>query len=280
MESKRYLAVFCGLILLVSGCGVKFWYNQLDWLVPWYLDDYIELNDKQQQQLQQLLNTKVKWHRGKQLPLYVTWLEQLRSDLKSGAIQQTYDAHSQQLTEFYQALLEELAGDVAEIMIELDPNQVQELLANLQRNDREWAQRNDERNNDQRIEYRQQRIEDNLSDWIGKLSKSQKRLIAEWASQHKPTSVERLAYRKRWREALEAQLSQQYSPQKLADLEQVFINYRSYQGAPLVQLTEHNKQLTKRYLLTIYASLSERQQKRLLNKIADYHEDFSDLASN
>lgn len=275
--NKQKLILIVLFTLVLSGCGVKFWYNQLDWLVPWYIDDYVELSSQQQQQLERALMAKTKWHRSQQLPLYVAWLEQLQQDLKSGAIHQTYDTHSQTLSGFYQVLLEELAVEVAAILLEFDSQQSQELLQQLLQNDQEWAERIQARSAEEYVQHRQERIADNVSDWIGKLSKQQKAIIAEWVATTQQTATERLAYRARWREALKQQLALDYSPRKQQGLVQVFLNYRSYQSESFKQMSQHNNLLAKQYLLRLYDSLSNRQQRRLLNKLADYHEDFSDL---
>ena len=34
--------------LVLSACGIKLIYNRLDWVVPFYVDDYITLDEDQQ----------------------------------------------------------------------------------------------------------------------------------------------------------------------------------------------------------------------------------------
>ena len=37
-------------VLTLTSCSSTFLYNQLDWLIPWYLDDYVDLTRAQKKQ--------------------------------------------------------------------------------------------------------------------------------------------------------------------------------------------------------------------------------------
>ena len=43
---RRAVAILV-LVGMTSGCAVKLVYNQLDWLIPWYLSDYLDMNGEQ-----------------------------------------------------------------------------------------------------------------------------------------------------------------------------------------------------------------------------------------
>ena len=71
----------------LSACmGVKFTYNNLDWLLPWYVEDYITLTDIQEEQFEQEFEDLWAWHRENELPKYVTSLKQLEEDIAEDAI--------------------------------------------------------------------------------------------------------------------------------------------------------------------------------------------------
>ena len=46
----RHIVLTILLLVSVTGCSSKFAYNNLDWLVYWYVDDYIEFSDQQEEQ--------------------------------------------------------------------------------------------------------------------------------------------------------------------------------------------------------------------------------------
>ena len=45
--------LLCSLLLLGACSGSNFVYNQLDFILPWYVDDYAELNTKQDAYLEE-----------------------------------------------------------------------------------------------------------------------------------------------------------------------------------------------------------------------------------
>ena len=60
-EMKRKSLIVLTVILL-SGCGPRFYYNQLDWLIPSFLSDYISLNSEQKSLLKAQLQKQIEWH--------------------------------------------------------------------------------------------------------------------------------------------------------------------------------------------------------------------------
>ena len=101
MKCKHWLTLIAA-VLLLQGCSIKFWYNRLDWVVPWYVDDYVELSGQQEEQLEKLMLLKTEWHRKNELPRYIAWLDSLDKDIRNKQVEQRYDFHRQQLSNFYQ----------------------------------------------------------------------------------------------------------------------------------------------------------------------------------
>ena len=51
------------LIFLVGCSSTTFIYNRIDFLLPWYLESYVDLNQEQRQKLNELLEPFFEWHR-------------------------------------------------------------------------------------------------------------------------------------------------------------------------------------------------------------------------
>ena len=61
-------AAVAGCLLCLTACsGTTFVYNRLDTILPWYLDDYVELNGTQERQLEEILRPFLNWHRRQEL---------------------------------------------------------------------------------------------------------------------------------------------------------------------------------------------------------------------
>jgi len=262
---------------IIQGCGVKFWYNRLDWLVPWYVDDYVELTESQEKQLESVLQIKTSWHRKQQLPNYVEWLKGVRHDLQSGDIKQSYDKHRDKLASFYDILLNELVAEMTVILVEFTPEQTNELIDTLAESDSEWLEEFQESDQQEQLKNRQKNIENSLKEWIGKLTIKQKEISKAWASEQLSTVEERLAFRKRWRDALQYQLSRDVNPENEKKLQQLFLNNQQFQSDLYKRQSNHNQQVAKRYLMALYDTLTKKQKRKLLSKLEDYHEDFSEL---
>ena len=64
---KRTVACLL-LTLLLGGCSTTFTYNQLDWLIPWYVDDYVDLSRDQKQEFAATLWKEYKEYQEEYLP--------------------------------------------------------------------------------------------------------------------------------------------------------------------------------------------------------------------
>ena len=71
------------LIFLVGCSSTTFVYNRIDFLLPWSLESYVDLNRGQKQDLKELLIPFFKWHREEELPSYVAIIEDLELTLDS-----------------------------------------------------------------------------------------------------------------------------------------------------------------------------------------------------
>lgn len=71
----RIVLLLTCLTLLASCSRLDLGYRNLDWLIPWSLDNYIPLSAEQKTWLKPRLITHINWHCTTQLPLYSNWLQ-------------------------------------------------------------------------------------------------------------------------------------------------------------------------------------------------------------
>ena len=81
MSRLNRIGLVCILLLLGACSSTTFVYNRLDFLLPWYLDDYAELNRAQDQYLDELLAPFLAWHRAEELPRYIEIIDQIDASL-------------------------------------------------------------------------------------------------------------------------------------------------------------------------------------------------------
>jgi hypothetical protein len=83
---SRRSTTLCVVMLVfaatLSGCSNTFLYNRLNWLIPWYLDDYVDLSGQQSRALREDLKGFLSWHRQNELPYYLQILDEIEVELK------------------------------------------------------------------------------------------------------------------------------------------------------------------------------------------------------
>jgi len=71
-----------GCVCLTMGCSsTTFFYNRLDFILPWYVNDYADLNREQNNYLDELLDSFLQWHRTRELPCYLVLLDEVEGTL-------------------------------------------------------------------------------------------------------------------------------------------------------------------------------------------------------
>ena len=116
---RAALALLC-VALALGGCSLRFAYSQLDWLVPWYVRDYVTLDAGQRSVFDARLAARLDWHCRTHVPEYAATLREAQALLA----RETVDAA--QLAPFL------VRGEAwwAEVLAELEPD-ARVLLAGL-----------------------------------------------------------------------------------------------------------------------------------------------------
>lgn len=276
MNYKKLLIILASIFLLQS-CGLKFWYNRLDWVVTWQVDDYVELTDQQEEKLEALVREKLQWHRTTQLPRYIALISELEQDLGTEAINQKYEYYQDQFIDFYRTAADEVTSELVEQVADLDDSQVAELSRNLNNEASKRKKKFDESDPDERLEDVEDNIADGFKDWAGKLTKSQKSIIKQWVKEMQPTAELRFEYTNKWRVAMDYALAARNTEQGKANILELILNPRSLQSEELQSRYKSNQTLEKRYILELHSTMTKKQKKRFLRKLKSYREDFQDL---
>lgn len=192
------------LVLLLSGCsGVRYVYSQLDWIVPWYARDYVRLDESQRTLLKTRLDERLAWHCQSEMPVYAAFLRALEADLAQPRVQvETLERYVDQATIYWDALIETLVPDIADVLAEFNDRQIAELIVNLDaRNVKARAEFLDP-SEAQRHENRVARMEKRLQRWFGRLTDEQKKALVAWSHALHPATDEWFESRLGWQEQL------------------------------------------------------------------------------
>ena len=261
-----------GFILLLStGCSlVKTTYNHIDWVVSWYVTDYLELNDPQKMLLYQLIDKQHRWHRATQLPEYAKWLRAVGEDVKIGFTRNKLDGHFLRFEELYRTLLDRTAVNAAVLLATVSDQQLKDMFAVMDTYNQEFWDEYIGRPREQLQRNRIDRIESAFGFWIGSLSQKQRQAIEDWSHQRGSIAPELYRYRKLWQARFRQVLENRQSPAPFREaLRELFagnsVVYEEYEKKRVI-----NIDLMKSLFLRIDQSLTTKQRKRFFDKLEGY----------
>jgi hypothetical protein len=218
---RKMLIVF--FLLLVIGCGTRFFYYQLDWLIPYFLRDYISLNSEQKSILKERLVKQIDWHCKTQLADYSEALRSLSRDISNQEHPIDYDKlndYYAKFRDFWAELVRQVAPDIAEILRTATDAQIEELFENLDKRNDELRAEYIDLDPEERSKEREERMLKALRKWLSDPTPEQEKAVSTWSRQLKPIGQEWMQYRDKIQEAVINLLRQR---KELPDFDQKFI---------------------------------------------------------
>ena len=129
----RSLLVVVFIIFLTS-CSSKLAYNNLDWWVYWYMDDYIELKDEQEEKFDAHLQNWLSWHKKSELTRYKAQLEDIKKQIQNDTFNSSIVYNNLELARsHWERVRDEVSPELAAIAKTLDDEQVVTLFAALEK---------------------------------------------------------------------------------------------------------------------------------------------------
>ena len=168
-----------GLLVVLAGCSLTILaYHYADRIILWQLDHYFDLTSEQRHELGRQLSPLLARHRHEAIPQYEAALVQVRQRIERGLTSQdidwVYATYDRLRADLFNRLI--AAGGV--FLASVEPEQVQTLEAALQK-DNDKVARLVQAPAPERLKKRANATIDELEDWLGSLSKSQKAQIRE-----------------------------------------------------------------------------------------------------
>ena len=278
---RKNLLPFITCLLLLAACNsITFLYQQLDWLIPWYLDDYITLSSRQQQDFEKHLSQLLVWHRKTQLTDYAAWLGELNDDIEQGLTATNLDAHEQKLRVFLRQLTLRSIPEIAALLSSLSAKQVDELFTGIEERNNKFKSEYFDLDTKQRTQKRVERVQKQLNRWLRQLTPAQLKLLQNWSENYESDPKSTLKYRKYWQSQLRKALNNRQDKAVFsAQLEPLFVDPEALQEDSFRQRRQRNLARFKNLLLDILNTMSDSQKRYLQAKLDDIAKDFTRLAA-
>lgn len=270
------------LTLLMTACSSQFAYNNLDWLIHWYLDDYIDLTKPQKTQFDEQFAIWHQWHREQELQIYVAHLQEVKAQLSNRELSpQMIQAHFEQARGHWERLRQQITPDIARLSEALNKEQVEKLFAELEEKNSEAEQERLAMEEQELQALFEEQYNDRLRDYFGRLTDAQQALVAEAAKEVKSNRIEWIIYKRNVQQnAKQLLLRKDSNPNFVNDFTALLQNPEQYQHALYVENMQHNRQVFSQLLFDVVNTLSDKQMRRLVRKIDGYIEDFTELAED
>ncbi|WP_460042403.1 DUF6279 family lipoprotein [Pseudomonas sp. S2_H01] len=267
-------------LLLITGCSqIGLTYRHLDLIIPWSLNDYLDLDATQKDWLNERLKEHLSWHCSTQIPDYLTWLDRLQGMVETNKVNEAQlKARTAEARQAIATISQEITPSAVELLRQLDDQQVAEMEAAFAKDMRKHEADFVDQPLDRQVSDRAQRMEKRLSPWIGKLSPAQKDRVMQWSTSLGEQNRLWIDNRAHWQSLLVDAVKQRHQPgfdQKIAKLLQ---DRQTFWTPEYRQAYDHTEQAAISLITDLVAQSSPEQRQKLLEKIADVRKDFTNLS--
>lgn len=279
LRRLKFLVVLLTLSLVLAGCNrVGLAYRNLDVIIPWTLNDYLDMNAGQKSWFNDTLKDHLAWHCTTQLPGYLDWLDRLQQMVDSN---QVTDAALQTRTvEAKQAIAEiarEITPSAVQLLQGLDDQQVKDMSDALAK---DLRKRQDEYLKPplaQQIKERAERMSKRLDAWIGPLSPGQQNRVTAWSTELGAQNQAWIGNRAHWQAQFIEALQQRHSADFPQKIQQLLVDRESLWTAQYRAAYAQTEAAARSLLVDVMAQSSPAQRLKLTQKINKVRSDFQAL---
>jgi len=269
------LALCCLYTVLVACSSTTFVYNRLDFLLPWYIDDYAELDREQEAYLDELLAPFLAWHRAQELPLYVDTLQRIENSLGEETTPEGLSALRSEFERAWYRIEDNALDWLLDLGGRLSDEQMAELIENLWDEQEEFEEKYLERSDEEFYEDTLDNFLENARDYLGRLSKEQRAMLEKANARLLRSDGAWLGDRADWLRQLEVLLQREPGWQLRV---REAVEARRGNSPPQYQAVyDHNLAVIQQAVIELLSSRSEKQDRHLRDELADLREDLSKL---
>ena len=279
LRRLKLLVVLLTLSLVLAGCNrVGLAYRNLDVIIPWTLNDYLDMNAGQKSWFNDTLKEHLAWHCTTQLPGYLDWLDRLQQMVDNNQI--TDAALQARTVEAKQAIAEvarEITPSAIQLLQGLDDQQVKDMGEALAK---DLRKRQDEYLKPplaQQIKERAERMSKRLDAWMGPLSPSQQNRVTAWSTALGEQNQEWIGNRAHWQAQFIDALQQRHSADFPQKIQQLLVDRESLWTPQYRTAYAQTEAAARGLIIDLMAESTAQQRQTLTQKIGKVRSDFQAL---
>lgn len=265
--TRKLLAVML-LTLLAAGCTMSFTYNHLDWLIPWYVDDYVDLSRQQRQLLQGQLGPVLQWHREEELERYLELLHRIEADLAGEVTAEQVRSWADEIIAAVERVEENMVSVALQFGATLIDEQLAEFMESVWEEHREYEEEFLGRTDEEYIEENAENLEEFLERFTGRLNDEQEAILRQAAESLQRFDAVWVEDHEKWLNTLGPLL--QRKPGWENDVREAYANRTRQQSPEYKALLEYNKEVVSQAIADVLNSLNDKQRNHLDDEIEDF----------
>jgi len=270
----RVVIILISGLLISTSCSLKTVYSNLDYLIPAYIDNLVELDALEDRADRETILLLI-WHQKNQLPKYEKFLTEIKHVVSIGDNEKIQPekilSFIQKSSSLWHEMRKQLSVNLAELLPLLNPEQIQELFASLEDNNKKFIKANIGLSKIDQVEVYNERLINNFEEWLGFLTKTQREQLSKSAQMFQSLSKERLTARLEWQQQTKKLLFSDETDKTKALLN--LFNRLSLKHDKLYESTNVvNRKVLSETLSHTIATLEEEQKQHIIVKLDDYIE--------
>lgn len=279
--APRWVLVVVATMLLTACGGVRFFYDRLDMLLPWYLGGYVELEPSQRSDLERRVDVLLAWHRSTEIRRYAAFFRELEAAAERPVEPGRFEAWRREAESYWQDLALKAVPEAGALLASLSDTQVRELMDGLREDQAELAEDIAKRSPAERLERRRKSLEKQFKRWLGRLEPRQLAMIDEASLELETDSTGWLSSRSAWTDAFERALEQRKDPRVFpARLRVLLVNGESTWPAAYRRSFEEDRTRVIGLMADIDRSLTPRQRQHLRQRLGRWAADLEAIAAD
>ncbi|MBA4369328.1 MAG: hypothetical protein C0403_17015 [Desulfobacterium sp.] len=277
MKKKYFFIVIS--VLLLSGCIIRFVYNQLDWIIPWYVGTMISLDGEQSSELEKSLMSQLKWHRVTQLSEYSKSLKELSLAVKTDLTMEHLEKFHLTMRRYWQDLVRHVGPDFARILSTATDAQVEEMMQNLKKRNQKFREEYVDLPKEELRQKKRNRMTKFLEFCMGNLNEQQEKIVEQWSYDLQDISTARLEYIKlgqeKFKRIMERRKDLGWFEKELCEL--LYFKRETW-PEEFRKIANYNRELTQKVLIEIHKCMTKDQKEEFTENSLSLAKDFDELS--
>ncbi|EGU48309.1 putative lipoprotein [Vibrio orientalis CIP 102891 = ATCC 33934] len=268
MRKVGLLLIICSALI---GCSSKFVYNNMDWLLVEYLEDYVELDNAQEDLVERKIEVLSEWHRREEIPHYIDHLDELMAiEPQSFTIEQL-QVQQDKIQQHSLRLVARIAPEMYALARELSDSQVNELMDSIRVRHTKYKKKYQKLSEVEIKARYKERIVDSLETWMDELTQGQLKTVDDWVDELYVTTDDWINYQTNMRIEMNSLLDHRlnvasFQPQ----FNKLMFNPDTLYPPHLEEKIEYNKQIGNQYLVKVINAMTDEQTEYYREELQDW----------